>query len=439
MDIVAITRHAGLVGHLRAAFEGTGHGIRVIPDQLQALALEAWKDAHLLLVDAEGDPLDGWRFCSLLRGESRPLFRNLPIFLVQGAQDVEASLLPNADADGLLSAHDGPERLRALLGPPLEGRLTSRDGPGLPLLLAGFTKTQRARIETLTGPFGFRPVPCAARTIAPLLDELKAPILLVALDPEGGRTLSLIQAARQHAARPNIVLAGRLPDEGLQRKLTLAGIDDWIPLPLSAALVLHALRRSMECRHLARLQQEFRHNLAGMHERSRSLELEANSLRSEALTDPLTGLLNRRAFNQRLDLALDQWARHGRPFVLVLGDIDYFKLINDRFGHLAGDHVLKHLADRVRGSLRRSDLAFRIGGEEFAILLMETSLQAGTEVADKLRRRIDENPIHLETGQSILPTVSFGVGSPGSEDSETPLQGCGRGLVPGEAQGQEPH
>ncbi|HWQ09252.1 MAG TPA: GGDEF domain-containing protein, partial [Holophaga sp.] len=58
-------------------------------------------------------------------------------------------------------------------------------------------------------------------------------------------------------------------------------------------------------------------------------------------------------------------------------------------------------------------------GEEFAILLMETSLQAGTEVADKLRRRIDENPIHLETGQSILPTVSFGVGAPGDEDAET--------------------
>ncbi|HWQ07865.1 MAG TPA: hypothetical protein VN436_02115, partial [Holophaga sp.] len=298
MDIVAITRHAGLVDNLQAAFAGAGHGIRVVQDQLQALTLEAWKDAHLLLVDAEGDPLDGWRFCALLRGESRPLFRNLPIFLVQDGHDVEASLLPHADADGLLSAQDDPERLRAILGPPLEGRLIARDGPGLPLLISGFTKAQRSRIEALAEPFGFRPIPCSPRTIAPLLDTWEAPVLLVALDREGDRTLSLIQAARQHVHRPNVVLAGRLPDEGLQRKLTLAGIDDWIPLPLSAPLLLHALRRSMECRHLARLHREFRHNLAGMHERSRSLEREATSLRSEALTDPLTGLLNRRAFDR---------------------------------------------------------------------------------------------------------------------------------------------
>ena len=111
-----------------------------------------------------------------------------------------------------------------------------------------------------------------------------------------------------------------------------------------------------------------------MRERRLLLEMETSSLRSEVLTDPLTELLNRRAFNQNLELAINQWIRHHRPFVLIFGDIDYFKLINDRFGHLVGDQVLKILAERIRGSLRRSDLAFRIGGEEFAIILMETGL-----------------------------------------------------------------
>jgi diguanylate cyclase (GGDEF)-like protein len=140
--------------------------------------------------------------------------------------------------------------------------------------------------------------------------------------------------------------------------------------------------------------------------------MEANALRSEVLMDPLTGLLNRRAFDQNLENAFNQWERHRRSFVLVLGDLDYFKLINDRFGHLVGDEVLRALAQRMRRGLRKSDLAFRIGGEEFAILLTETTLQAGTEVAEKIRRRIDENPLSLESGQKVFPTMSFGVGGP---------------------------
>jgi diguanylate cyclase len=140
--------------------------------------------------------------------------------------------------------------------------------------------------------------------------------------------------------------------------------------------------------------------------------MEAASLRNEVLTDPLTGLLNRRAFDQNLEHALRQWERHHRSFVLILSDVDHFKLVNDRFGHLVGDHVLQGLAQRIRNALRRSDLAFRIGGEEFAVILPETGLMAGTEVAGKLRRRIDQEPLTLDSGQSIFPTMSFGVGIP---------------------------
>ena len=144
------------------------------------------------------------------------------------------------------------------------------------------------------------------------------------------------------------------------------------------------------------------------------LEIETAALRNEVLTDPLTELLNRRAFDQNLEHAMRQWERHRRAFVLVLGDVDHFKLINDRFGHPVGDEVLRQLAARIRIGLRKSDLAFRIGGEEFAVLLTETSVKAGAEVAEKLRRRIDEEPVVLASGQSIFPTMSFGVGGPGA-------------------------
>jgi len=133
--------------------------------------------------------------------------------------------------------------------------------------------------------------------------------------------------------------------------------------------------------------------------------------------DPLTELLNRRAFNQHLDHAVNQWVRHARPFVLILGDLDYFKLINDRFGHMVGDQVLKTVSLRIRASLRKSDLAFRIGGEEFAILLTETQLKAGLDVAEKIRRRIDETPVTLDSGQSVFPTMSFGIGGPDGHDA----------------------
>jgi len=420
MNIAVITKHADLVEQLRTAFEAAGHQVRHVPDPLQALALEVWREAHLLLVDADGDSLDGLRFSALLRGEARHPFRSLPIFLIYDTPVLETAPEDplEADIDGRFSAHDGLERILGILAPALEGGLAPRTAPQVPVLATGFSRAQCVRIGNLVDHFGFRLTACPPRRLAIRQEALQAPVILLGLDSTGERTLRLLETLRDHPSRPYIILAGRLPGEGLQRKLTLSGIMDWIPVPLSDPLLLHALRRGMEWQHLRRMHREFQSRIPGIQERRQRLELEATSLRSEVLTDPLTGLLNRRAFNQNLEAAIGQWARQHRPFVLILGDIDYFKLINDRFGHLIGDQVLKLLAERIRTSLRRSDLAFRIGGEEFAVILTETDLKAGTEVADKLRRRIDENPIHLETGQSIFPTISFGVGTPADLDAE---------------------
>jgi diguanylate cyclase (GGDEF)-like protein len=169
--------------------------------------------------------------------------------------------------------------------------------------------------------------------------------------------------------------------------------------------------------HAKRVQTEYESAIHDLRERRSMLEIEAAALRSEVLTDPLTELLNRRAFDQNLEHAVRQWERHRRAFVLVLGDVDHFKLINDRFGHPVGDEVLRQMAARIRFGLRKSDLAFRIGGEEFAVLLSETSLKAGSDVAEKLRRRIDQEPVVLSGGQTIFPTMSFGVTGPGPQNA----------------------
>ncbi len=414
MNILAITKHADLVERLRTAFEGAGNRVLHVQDHLDALASEAWSQAHVILVDAAGDPMDGFRFCALLRGESRVLFQNLPIFLIceLPPEEEELSRLQAADVDGHILVGDSIQRLLGTLGPAVEADSTRSTGPKVPLLAAGLAPEVAQRIQGLVDHFGFALTSVSLEELSQVQCRVKAPLLLLGTDSTGARTLEALQAMRTHESSPYVILLGKTSRHALQRKLLLAGAMDWLSLPLSPPRLLHACRRGLEWIHGKRIQQEFQYQIGDLRERRLLLEMETAALRNEVLTDPLTGLLNRRAFDQNLENAFNQWERHRRTFVLVLGDLDYFKLINDRFGHLVGDEVLRSLAAGMRSTLRKSDLAFRIGGEEFAILLMETTLQAGAEVTEKLRRKIDENPIVLESTQIVFPTMSFGVGEP---------------------------
>jgi diguanylate cyclase (GGDEF)-like protein len=137
--------------------------------------------------------------------------------------------------------------------------------------------------------------------------------------------------------------------------------------------------------------------------RERVLEL-VQRLRTLASRDSLTGALNRGAFEQRLDAELARTERTTSPLALVVFDVDHFKSINDSFGHAAGDQVLRGISDAVAGSLRRSDVFGRLGGEEFGLLLPDTDAQGAATVADKLRRMLSAPAV---AGRSL--TVSFGV------------------------------
>lgn len=414
MNLLAITRHAVLVERLRTAFEGAGHRIFQLPDPLSALASEAWDRAHLILVDAEGDPMDGFRFCHLLRGESRALFKGLPLVVIFSEPPLPEALeqVNDAGADGYLLATDGLNRILAVLSPMVEGTGLRGQGPSVPLAATAFRPALAKRIEEILNHFGFHLEHVPPHQVRPLLERQRTQILLMGLDPGGHQALELLRDLQNLEPRPYPIMIARMPNEALQRRLLWAGVMDCLPLPLSAPRLLHACNRGLAWLHARRVQQEFQFQLNDLRERRLMLEMEAAALRNEVLSDPLTELLNRRAFDQNLESAFRQWERHQRPFVLILGDLDYFKLINDRFGHLVGDEVLKGVAQRIRGSLRRSDLAFRIGGEEFAILLPETTLKAGLDVAEKLRYRIDAEPIRLANGQTVFPTMSFGLATP---------------------------
>lgn len=133
-------------------------------------------------------------------------------------------------------------------------------------------------------------------------------------------------------------------------------------------------------------------------------------LAEAARADPLTGLLNRRGFIEEAETEVQRFHRNGRPFSIVLGDVDHFKRINDTYGHACGDYVLRRVADIARERLRDVDRAARWGGEEFIFLLPETETQGAAFLADKLRNIIADSNFQFE-GESVNLTMTFGVAS----------------------------
>lgn len=129
--------------------------------------------------------------------------------------------------------------------------------------------------------------------------------------------------------------------------------------------------------------------------------------RRRALTDALTSLPNREAFNERLLMEYERWQRYRKPATLVVVDVDHFKRINDTYGHMSGDKVLQILAKELQNRLRKSDFISRYGGEEFVFILPETELDTAVSVMNKTREMIARLPFHFRDSK-VQITVSMG-------------------------------
>jgi diguanylate cyclase len=146
-----------------------------------------------------------------------------------------------------------------------------------------------------------------------------------------------------------------------------------------------------------------------------SMELEAKGFRDhleeqrqKALTDPLTGLPNRAAWDERMELEVARWQRYGGDLLVGIVDIDHFKRINDNYGHLAGDKVLKIIADELSKRLRKTDFMARFGGEEFSLLIPSTPMAGAEQLLETLRSAIESCPFHFK-GERVTITLSAGV------------------------------
>jgi diguanylate cyclase (GGDEF)-like protein len=140
----------------------------------------------------------------------------------------------------------------------------------------------------------------------------------------------------------------------------------------------------------------------------RSLHVPA--LQEEARIDPKTGLLNAREYESSLDAELDRAARTGAPLSVLMTDLDFLRNINNTFGHLAGDAVIRGIAGVIRGELRRYDIAARFGGEEFSVLLPSTEPEQALEIAERIRRAVEAARFEEETvSEPLSATLSIGV------------------------------
>lgn len=227
-------------------------------------------------------------------------------------------------------------------------------------------------------------------------------LIIVNLDMEGTdalRICSQMKSLEQTRQTPLLIIVDPDDRQRLLRALDF-GVNDYLMRPIDRqelmARVSTQLRRY---RYTERLRTSVR----------ASIEM--------AVTDPLTGLYNRRYLESHLAHVIHNAVNRGRDIAVLMLDIDFFKTVNDTYGHDAGDRVLQELAGRIRGSIRSSDLACRTGGEEFVVVLTGTDLHTAERVGERVRKTVASKPFLVAPGSPLNVTISMGVsGLGGVED-----------------------
>jgi len=184
--------------------------------------------------------------------------------------------------------------------------------------------------------------------------------------------------------------------DGDRRKLTQAlemGVNDYLTRPVDKNELVARVRTQLRKKRYA---DRLRHNV------QLSLEM--------AITDQLTGLHNRRYMSRHLDTLLSSAKKEAKPLAFVIMDIDFFKQVNDTYGHDIGDEVLKEFAKRIAANVRGLDLACRYGGEEFVVVMPDTDLAFAYSISERLRQSIETTPVKISRAPNMLNiTISIGI------------------------------
>lgn len=210
--------------------------------------------------------------------------------------------------------------------------------------------------------------------------------------------------------------------------------------PLDALLV-HAYSRAIRIRFMLAMFGAFFFSwwVEYLRDRTYRLLIEAvDALERDSLTDPLTGLANRRDFYASLGRIMADCRRRGESYVLALMDIDHFKPVNDRYGHQIGDDVLRHVVAAIATQIRGSDRIFRWGGEEFAVIMPACGAEQGLAVAERIRRKMEETP-YADARLPAPLTVTISIGlyhGDEAEDQDLPVRVADDNLYAAKAAGR---
>jgi two-component system cell cycle response regulator len=228
-----------------------------------------------------------------------------------------------------------------------------------------------------------------------LAQEGNCDLAIASLDLATEDGLQICPQLRTHETTrqmPILLIANETETPRVAKGLDL-GANDYLLRPIDSNELLARTRTQLkQRRHYVRMRSNYEQNM------------------SLALVDPLTGAFNRRYLEAHAPKLLARCRMVSKPLAIGMIDLDYFKQVNDRYGHAAGDTVLKEIVNRITQGLRPFDLVARMGGEEFVIIMPETGIGAATAIGERLRERIGQMPIAWSEKAAPLPvTVSIGI------------------------------
>jgi two-component system cell cycle response regulator len=382
----------------------------------EALEVCAQGQCDIVLLDVMMPDMDGFEVCRRIK--SNPATAHVPVVILTALDqpsDRVAGLQAGADdfltkpvnEIALTTRVKSLVRLK-MLTDELMMRATTTGGLGLdvmdPASMNGedgrilLVEDQRATVERIVATLS------AEHTVDHEADPQEAlfkaadgdyDLAVVSLDLEkidGLRLCSQLRSLDRTRMVPILVIVGPDDNARLLRGLDL-GVNDYLTRPIERNEMLARVRTQVRRK---RFSDRLRDNV--------QMTIEA------AITDPLTGLHNRRYLERHLATLVAQASSREKPLSLLVLDIDHFKSINDTYGHAAGDDVLREFSRRIRKAVRGIDLACRLGGEEFVIAMPDTDEALALLVAERLRQKIAGEPFLVsEVGKEITVTVSIGV------------------------------
>jgi two-component system cell cycle response regulator len=388
-------------------------------DGESALKIVGEQSPDIVLLDVMMPGMDGFEVCRRMKED--PSSAHIPVVMVTALSDVadrvrgleagaddfltkpinDVALMARVKSlvrlkmmlDELRLREDTSEQLGAL------DDLDGADGEqceGVRIVLVEDNDLSAERLELIAGEAGYQV--SRFRDCATALEAIKdadVELTIVSLDLEKEDPLRLCSQMRSAETTRHLPVLLVIEDSDTDRlaKGLEIGANDYIVRPFDRQELLARMRTQVR-RH--RYEQRLRENYR------RSISL--------ALTDALTGLYNRRYFDTHFETQIRHVAESGKSLALLMLDLDRFKTINDTHGHNVGDEVLRETARRLADNLRTVDMVARFGGEEFAIVMPDTTPEIALSAAERLRARIGETPFQVSSDRATEITVTTSIG-----------------------------